>query len=69
MEPTFKPGDLVYLKSGSARLTITRVHRNEFQQVYEADLAWMNYETQELRQARLPVDALEPAGDRTARNG
>lgn len=63
----YEVGDIVHLKSGSARLTVVGVHQNDFRQVTELDLTWMYYETQELRQARLPADAVRPADDlRTA---
>lgn len=63
----FEIGDIVHLKSGSAKLTVVGVHQNEFRQTAELDLAWMYYETQELRQARLPASAVRFADDpRTA---
>lgn len=60
----FEIGDIVHLKSGSARLTVVGTHLNEFRQVTEVDLAWMYYETQELRQARLPANALRLAEEK-----
>lgn len=63
----YELGDIVYLKSGSAKLTVVGVHQNEFREVTELDLAWMYYETQELRQARLPASAVRSADEsRTA---
>lgn len=59
-----EPGDLVHLRSGSARLTVVRVHLNNHTNIHEVDLAWMHYETQELRTARLPVTSLIPASER-----
>lgn len=60
----FEVGDIVHLKSGSARLTVVGTHQNEFRQVTEVDIAWMYFETQELRQARLPASALRPAEEK-----
>lgn len=62
----YEVGDIVYLKSGSARLTVVGLHEDEFRQVVELDLAWMYYETQELRQARLPASAVRIADEARA---
>lgn len=51
----FEPGDLVYLKSGSAKLTVT--HYDPITDVVA--VAWMYYETQELRTATLPAKAVK----------
>lgn len=55
----FQAGDVVYLKSGSPRMTVTTVVANSAVRV-----VWVVYNTGELQTADLPHDALRLAEEK-----
>lgn len=57
--PPFKEGDLVYLKSGSARLTVTRVLLVEG--VDAVEVIWAPYNGTTIEKATVPAIALRKA--------
>lgn len=48
-------GDICYLKSGSPKLTIEKLHDDG----ETASVAWIVYDTSELKRATFPLAALE----------
>ena len=55
----FQIGDVVYLKSGSPRMTVVSMHPDN----PDITVAWVVYGTGELKHAVLPVLALKLATD------
>lgn len=55
----FQVGDVVHLKSGSPRMTVVSMHPDN----PDITVAWVVYNTGELKQAVLPVLALKPTTD------
>lgn len=56
----FNEGDVVYLKSGSAKMTVVRVFGNM------VDTTWIHYATGEARNMSAPVAAFRHADPRRA---
>lgn len=61
----FEPGDLVYLKSGSQKMTVLRI-LGEDDGYYDNTVVtgWMVYETATMREHEFPSEALELAADK-----
>lgn len=61
----FEPGDVVYLKSGSVRMTVVAAYYDKNGQVEgSVTVMWMVFDTKSINTTNLPHSALVPADTR-----